>query len=180
MRIKGEIWLASTTQNIGCPSTMTPSKMGKTKYLIFYSLIKAKTRHLKWVETSKNCISAKWVTHHDFELPRSRGLLVTFMPEMDENHWLSIIMTFFIQHKCMWNSICAPWAEFHWWRQICSLINWTYYFWWSGSSWLLVELLSKVLVLDWLSTFTNTSWSKIQFWYPQAPNAALSACVHFV
>ena len=29
---------ASTTQNIGCPSIMTPSKMGKTKYLIFYSL----------------------------------------------------------------------------------------------------------------------------------------------
>ena len=30
---------ASTTQNIGCPSIMTPSKMGKTKNLIFYSLI---------------------------------------------------------------------------------------------------------------------------------------------
>ena len=30
--------LASTTQNIGCPSIMTPSKMGKTKNLIFYSL----------------------------------------------------------------------------------------------------------------------------------------------
>ena len=29
---------ASTTQNIGCPSIMTPSKMGKTKNLIFYSL----------------------------------------------------------------------------------------------------------------------------------------------
>ena len=30
---------ASTTQNIGCPSIMTPSKMGKTNNLIFYSLI---------------------------------------------------------------------------------------------------------------------------------------------
>ena len=30
---------ASTTQNIGCPSIMTPSKMGKTKNLIFYSPI---------------------------------------------------------------------------------------------------------------------------------------------
>ena len=30
--------LASTTQNIECPSIMTPSKMGKTKNLIFYSL----------------------------------------------------------------------------------------------------------------------------------------------
>ena len=29
---------ASTTQYIGCPSIMTPSKMGKTKNLIFYSL----------------------------------------------------------------------------------------------------------------------------------------------
>ena len=29
---------ASTTQNIGCPSIMTPSKMGKTKNLIFCSL----------------------------------------------------------------------------------------------------------------------------------------------
>ena len=29
---------ASTTQNIGCLSIMTPSKMGKTKDLIFYSL----------------------------------------------------------------------------------------------------------------------------------------------
>ena len=29
---------ATTTQNIGCPSIMTPSKMGKTKNLIFYSL----------------------------------------------------------------------------------------------------------------------------------------------
>ena len=30
-----------TTQNIGCPSIMTPSKMGKTKKnLIFYSLSK--------------------------------------------------------------------------------------------------------------------------------------------
>ena len=27
----------STTQNIGCASIMTPSKMGKTKNLIFYS-----------------------------------------------------------------------------------------------------------------------------------------------
>ena len=31
------VTLASTTQNIGCPSIMTPSKMGKTKNLIFYS-----------------------------------------------------------------------------------------------------------------------------------------------
>ena len=30
---------ASTTQNIGCPSIITPSKMGKTKNLIVYSLI---------------------------------------------------------------------------------------------------------------------------------------------
>ena len=30
--------LKSTTQNIGCPSIMTPLKMGKTKNLIFYSL----------------------------------------------------------------------------------------------------------------------------------------------
>ena len=29
---------ASTTQNIGCPSIMTPSKIGKTNNLIFYSL----------------------------------------------------------------------------------------------------------------------------------------------
>ena len=28
---------ASNTQNIGCPSIMTPSEMGKTKNLIFYS-----------------------------------------------------------------------------------------------------------------------------------------------
>ena len=28
---------ASITQNIGCPSIMTPSKMGKMKNLIFYS-----------------------------------------------------------------------------------------------------------------------------------------------
>ena len=34
---------ASTTQNIGCPSIMTPSKMGKTKNLIFYSLINKQT-----------------------------------------------------------------------------------------------------------------------------------------
>ena len=37
---------ASTTQNIGCPSIMTPSKMGKTKNLIFYSLIKSSKRFL--------------------------------------------------------------------------------------------------------------------------------------
>ena len=30
---------ASTTQNIGYPSIMTPLKMGKAKNLIFYSLI---------------------------------------------------------------------------------------------------------------------------------------------
>ena len=33
---------ASTTQNIGCPSIMTPLKMGKTKTFIFYSLMHTK------------------------------------------------------------------------------------------------------------------------------------------
>ena len=36
----GVIMDGHPTQNIGCPSIMTPSKMGKTKYLIFYSLSK--------------------------------------------------------------------------------------------------------------------------------------------
>ena len=39
---------ASTTQNIGYPSIMTPSKMGKTKNLIFYSL---NDMFLIWLET---------------------------------------------------------------------------------------------------------------------------------
>ena len=51
MRIKDEIfcfamvwWIpatpASNTQSIGCPSIMAPSKMGTTKNLIFYFLIR--------------------------------------------------------------------------------------------------------------------------------------------
>ena len=32
--------VVAATQNIGCPSIMTPLKMGKTKNLIFYPLIK--------------------------------------------------------------------------------------------------------------------------------------------
>ena len=32
------IMVDASTQNIGCPSIMTPSKMGKSKNLIFYSL----------------------------------------------------------------------------------------------------------------------------------------------
>ena len=58
MRIKDEIFCFAlnrggyrgylrTTQNIECPSIMTPSKMGKTQNFIFYSLIDEYTASLK-------------------------------------------------------------------------------------------------------------------------------------
>ena len=45
---------ASTSQNIGCPSIMTPSKMDKTKNLIFYSL-----------NLSQESVILKWYTNND-------------------------------------------------------------------------------------------------------------------
>ena len=36
---------ASTTQNIKCPSIMTPSKVGKTTNFIFYSLTEKYSNH---------------------------------------------------------------------------------------------------------------------------------------
>ena len=49
---------ASTTQNIGCPSIMTPLTMGKTNFLFFYSLnVKLKTCYTSELLTeSKNLL----------------------------------------------------------------------------------------------------------------------------
>ena len=48
--------------NIGCPSIMTPSKIGKTKNLIFYSLIVkkcVKICEIRWKST-KTRVYLKW------------------------------------------------------------------------------------------------------------------------
>ena len=45
----------STTQNVGCPSIMTPLKMGTTKNVISYSLNKYWSLHMLSVTSDGNC-----------------------------------------------------------------------------------------------------------------------------
>ena len=109
---------ASTTQNIRCPSIMTPSKMGKTKNLIFYSL---NERGIWWGKNYKK--GGIWIRSEI--LHKIGGLLVTKSSRFHRFGWkfvksLSLwrVWAFFIfnKKKKIWillRQIHNVWSDTH-------------------------------------------------------------------